>query len=76
MGTVSCSSFEVAGGRDGERGAEEPVPTHPVNDGIGKPDQLRHALAGARSRRICEEHRLVYLVDGDDVIILQARYRY
>lgn len=45
-------------------------------DGIGKPEQLRHALAGAWSRRISEEHRLVYLVDGDDVIILQARYRY
>ena len=44
--------------------------------GIGKPDQLRHALAGAWSRRIDEEHRLVYLVDGDDVVILQARYHY
>jgi toxin YoeB len=45
-------------------------------DGIGKPEQLRHALAGAWSRRIGEEHRLVYLVDGDDVVILQARYHY
>jgi toxin YoeB len=44
--------------------------------GIGKPEQLRHALAGAWSRRISEEHRLVYLVDGDDVVVLQARYRY
>ena len=44
--------------------------------GIGKPEQLRHALAGAWSRRIDEEHRLVYLVDGDDVVILQARYHY
>jgi toxin YoeB len=44
--------------------------------GIGKPEQLRHALAGAWSRRITEEHRLVYLVDGDDVVILQARYHY
>lgn len=44
--------------------------------GIGKPEQLRHALAGAWSRRISEEHRLVYLVDGDDVVILQARYHY
>ena len=33
-------------------------------DRIGKPEQLRHALAGARSRRIDEEHRLVYLVEG------------
>jgi toxin YoeB len=44
--------------------------------GVGKPEQLRHALAGAWSRRISEEHRLVYLVDGDDVVILQARYHY
>ncbi len=48
---------------------------HPF-EGIGKPEQLRHALAGAWSRRIGEEHRLVYLVDGDDVVILQARYHY
>ena len=44
--------------------------------GIGKPEQLRHVLAGAWSRRITEEHRLVYLVDGDDLVILQARYHY
>lgn len=43
---------------------------------LGKPEQLRHALAGAWSRRITEEHRLVYLVDGDDVVIVQARYHY
>ena len=45
-------------------------------DGIGKPEQLRHALAGAWSRRITEEHRLVYLADGDDLVVLQARYHY
>ena len=44
--------------------------------GIGKPESLRHVLAGCWSRRIDEEHRLVYLVDGDDLVILQARYRY
>lgn len=44
--------------------------------GIGKPVQLRHVLAGAWSRRVTEEHRLVYLVDGDDVVIVQARYHY
>lgn len=44
--------------------------------GIGKPEPLRHALAGAWSRRIDEEHRLVYLVDGDDIVILQTRYHY
>ena len=45
-------------------------------EGIGKPEPLRHALTGAWSRRISEEHRLVYLVDGDDIVILQARYHY
>ena len=44
--------------------------------GIGKPEQLRHALAGAWSRRIDEEPRLVYLVDTDDLVVLQARYHY
>ncbi|MEX2625713.1 MAG: Txe/YoeB family addiction module toxin [Ilumatobacteraceae bacterium] len=45
-------------------------------EGIGKPEPLRHALAGAWSRRITAEHRLVYLVDSDDLVILQARYHY
>jgi toxin YoeB len=44
--------------------------------GIGKPEQLRHTLSGAWSRRITEEHRLVYLADGDDMVILQARFHY
>lgn len=45
-------------------------------EGIGKPEPLRHDLAGSWSRRIGEEHRLVYLVDGEDIVILQARYHY
>jgi len=44
--------------------------------GIGKPEQLKYGARGAWSRRITEEHRLVYLVDGDVLIILQARYHY
>ncbi len=44
--------------------------------GIGKPEPLRHMLAGAWSRRISEEHRLVYLINGDDLVILQARFQY
>ncbi|HQY96668.1 MAG TPA: Txe/YoeB family addiction module toxin [Phycicoccus sp.] len=44
--------------------------------GIGKPEPLRHMFAGAWSRRITDEHRLVYLVDGEDLVILQARFRY
>jgi toxin YoeB len=45
-------------------------------EGIGLPEPLRHAFAGSWSRRISEEHRLVYLVDSDDIVILQARYHY
>lgn len=45
-------------------------------DGVGKPEPLKHALAGAWSRRIDEANRLVYLVDHAYVIILQARYHY
>jgi toxin YoeB len=44
--------------------------------GIGKPEPLRHVLQGAWSRRIDGEHRLVYLVDGEDIVVLQARYHY
>ena len=45
-------------------------------EGIGKPEALRHALAGYWSRRINEEHRLVYKVDGDSLLIAQLRYHY
>jgi toxin YoeB len=45
-------------------------------EGIGKPEPLRHALTGAWSRRISEEHRLVYMIYGDDLVILQARFHY
>lgn len=44
--------------------------------GIGKPERLRHAFAGCWSRRVTDEHRLVYLVDGDDIVVIQARYHY
>lgn len=45
-------------------------------EGIGKPEPLRHNLRGTWSRRITDEHRLVYLVEGDLVIILGCRYHY
>jgi len=45
-------------------------------EGIGKPEPLRHVLAGCWSRRIDGEHRLVYLVDSNDVVVRQARYHY
>jgi len=44
--------------------------------GIGKPEALRHELAGCWSRRITQEHRLVYRVTADRIYFLQARYHY
>ena len=44
--------------------------------GLGKPEPLKYVLAGAWSRRITEEHRLVYVVSADRVDFLQARYHY
>jgi toxin YoeB len=44
--------------------------------GIGKPEPLKYQLAGVWSRRIMQEHRLVYKVSGNRVDFLQARYHY
>jgi toxin YoeB len=44
--------------------------------GIGKPEPLRFYLRGCWSRRVTEEHRLVYLVRDDRIDFLQARYHY
>ena len=44
--------------------------------GIGKPEALKHALAGAWSRRIDDSNRLVYVADEQYVTVLQARYHY
>ena len=44
--------------------------------GIGKPEPLKHVLAGAWSRRLTQEHRLVYVVRDAHVDVLQARYHY
>jgi toxin YoeB len=44
--------------------------------GIGKPEPLRLEMAGCWSRRITQEHRLVYRVIAERVEFLQARYHY
>lgn len=44
--------------------------------GIGKPEPLKYGIPAAWSRRITEEHRLVYRVDGEDLVVLQARFHY
>ena len=48
---------------------------HPF-EGIGKPEPLRHELAGAWSRRIDHEHRLVYMVREDELVVLRCRLHY
>lgn len=45
-------------------------------DGIGKPEPLKHNLAGFWSRRIDDEHRLVYAVHDDTLLIALCRYHY
>ncbi len=45
-------------------------------EGIGKPEPLKHALSGYWSRRINDEHRIVYKVDEDAIVIAQLRYHY
>lgn len=54
--------------------------THEVKrdpfSGVGKPEPLKHALAGFWSRRITDEHRMVYRVDSASLQIAQLRYHY
>jgi len=45
-------------------------------EGIGKPEPLKHGLSGYWSRRIDDEHRIVYKFDNDSVLIAQLRYHY
>lgn len=45
-------------------------------EGMGKPEPLKHALAGYWSRRINEEHRLVYRLRENEILIAQVRYHY
>jgi toxin YoeB len=53
----------------------ESVLTDPFR-GIGKPEPLKYVLAGCWSRRITQEHRLVYRVSAQRIDFLQARYHY
>jgi len=46
------------------------------NEGIGKPEDLKHGLSGYWSRRITDEHRLVYKVVNNEVRIASCRYHY
>ena len=44
--------------------------------GIGKPEPLKHDLVGFWSRRITDEHRLVYTIENNQLLIAQTRYHY
>ena len=45
-------------------------------DGIGKPEPLKHALSGFWSRRITDEHRLIYRIVDGGIEVAQLRYHY
>lgn len=51
------------------------IQTEPF-EGIGKPEPLKHALSGYWSRRINDEHRIVYKIQQDCLLIAQLRYHY
>ncbi|MHB8251577.1 Txe/YoeB family addiction module toxin [Acidithiobacillus sp.] len=44
--------------------------------GVGKPEALKHALSGFWSRRITDEHRMVYRIEGDALMVAQLRFHY
>ena len=44
--------------------------------GVGKPEPLKHTLSGYWSRRINDEHRMVYKIEGDSLLLAQLRYHY
>jgi toxin YoeB len=48
---------------------------HPY-EGLGKPESLKHALKGYWSRRINDEHRIVYKIQDESILFMQLRYHY
>ena len=51
------------------------IQSHPFT-GLGKPEPLKRVLAGFWSRRITREHRLVYRIESDALMIAQCRFHY
>lgn len=45
-------------------------------EGIGKPEPLKHNLSGFWSRRVSGEHRLVYTIENEALVIIQCRFHY
>ncbi|NKY56870.1 Txe/YoeB family addiction module toxin [Nocardia flavorosea] len=72
------------GGRRGPRGRSQDQrghrrhrPPRPLlTEGIGKPEPLRQNLSGHWTRRITGEHRLVFLIDHETVVVFACRFRY
>ena len=46
------------------------------NEGIGKPEPLKHNMSGFWSRRITGEHRLVYSIEGGEICVISCKYHY
>lgn len=51
------------------------IKTHPI-DGLGKPEPLKYNLSGFWSKRIDDEHRLIYTFDEKEIVIISCRYYY
>ena len=51
------------------------IKRHPF-EGVGKPEPLKFDFAGCYSRRINQEHRLIYMVDDNEIIIIASKYHY
>ena len=51
------------------------IQRNPYN-GIGKPEPLKHGLSGYWSRRIDDEHRILYKIENDTLLLAQIRYHY
>lgn len=45
-------------------------------EGVGKPEPLKHNFSGYWSRRITDEHRIIYKIENDSLMIAQLRYHY
>jgi toxin YoeB len=54
----------------------EEIMADPLGTGIGKPEPLQHDMAGAWSRRITDEHRMVYRIRGTAIVFALARWHY
>ena len=72
---ISSGRNPTAKGLDDSTGSSRKSVAPPY-EGIGKPEALRGDLEGFWSRRIDREHRLVYKIDGDSLLIAQCRRHY